>query len=249
MLVIFSDYYKRFRTKSNMKKLTAISILFLCAGTVQQANAQTSVNNIGITSEIESSAPNFIDGISFTPDGILQNTESGGTKSLKPNIAPVVMATKGEVNENNSSSYIENFSGLQFKYAMLLDVDVEALKNITLFDFIENWMGTRYRMGGTTKRGVDCSALTGSLLMAVYGFAVPRTAREQYKATEHLQKDELKEGDLVFFNTHGGVSHVGLYLDNNYFVHASSSQGVTISSLGDQYYAKRFICGGRVECD
>ena len=130
---------------------------------------------------------------------------------------------------------------------MLLDVDVEALKNISLLGFIENWIGTHYCMGGSAKRGIDCSAFTGSLLMTVYGFAVPRTAREQYKATQHIRKDELKEGDLVFFNTHGGVSHVGLYLENNYFVHSSTSQGVTISSLGDSYYAKRFICGGKVE--
>ena len=129
----------------------------------------------------------------------------------------------------------------------MLDVDVESLKNLSLFGFIENWFGTRYRMGGTTKKGIDCSALTSSLLMAVYGFAVPRTARQQYQATQHIKKDDLKEGDLVFFNTRGGVSHVGLYLDNDYFFHASSSDGVTISCLNDNYYARRFICGGRVE--
>ena len=83
-------------------------------------------------------------------------------------------------------------------------------------------------------------------MLAVYGFVVPRTARQQYKATKHIKKNELKEGDLVFFNTHGGVSHVGIYLDNDYFVHASASQGVTISSLDESYYAKRFICGGQV---
>ena len=162
---------------------------------------------------------------------------------------PEVVKNKGNVHaaSEESISVIEKLSAIQFKYAMILDVDVESLKNLSLFGFIEDWFGTRYRMGGTTKNGIDCSALTSSLLMAVYGFSMPRTAREQYKATSHIKKNELKEGDLVFFNTHGGVSHVGLYLDNDYFVHASSSEGVTISNLDDDYYARRFICGGRVE--
>ncbi|MEO6290222.1 MAG: hypothetical protein ABIO76_09890, partial [Ginsengibacter sp.] len=125
-----------------MKKLTAMYFLLLCAGTVSQSSAQTSVNNISITSEIYS--PDFIEGISFTPDGILHNTESGGTKSLKSTAAPVVIAEKNEADENISVTSIEKFSGLQFKYAMLLNVDVESLKNISLLGFIEDWFGTRY---------------------------------------------------------------------------------------------------------
>lgn len=85
--------------------------------------------------------------------------------------------------------------------------------------------------------------------MAVYGLAMPRTAREQYNSTEHIKKEDLKEGDLVFFNTKGYVSHVGLYLENGYFLHASSSQGVTISNLNEEYFQKTFICGGRVQKD
>jgi hypothetical protein len=225
----------------NKPAVTCLAILFAC--TVQFANAQTSVNKISITNS-ESNSSSLIDGISFTPEGILRTTESGGTKSIKNIEAPVV--TKVNPVAEVAHSLIENLSTLQFKYAMLMNVDVESLKNISLLGFIDNWFGTRYKLGGTTTRGIDCSALTGALLLAVYGFNLPRTARQQYDATDHIDKDELQEGDLVFFNTHGGVSHVGVYLENDYFLHAST-HGVTISSLDDHYYAKRFICGGRVE--
>src|SRR5690606_2971673 len=117
----------------------------------------------------------------------------------------------------NTVAAIEKLNILQIKYAMMIDVDIESLKNLSLLNFIEDWFGTRYKYGGETKRGIDCSALTGGLLMAVYGFAVPRTARQQYEVSEKIKKEELKEGDLVFFNTTGGVSHVGLYLGNDYF--------------------------------
>jgi hypothetical protein len=225
----------------NKPAVTCVALIFACS--VQFANAQTSVNKISITNS-ENPSSSLIDGISFTPEGILRTTESGGTKSIKNIEAPVV--TKANPVSEVAHSLIENLSNLQFKYAMMMNVDVESLKNISLLGFIDHWFGTRYKLGGTTKRGIDCSALTGALLLAVYGFNLPRTARQQYDATDHVGKDELQEGDLVFFNTHGGVSHVGVYLENDYFLHAST-HGVTISSLDDRYYSKRFICGGRVE--
>jgi NlpC/P60 family protein len=225
----------------NKPAVTCLALIFACS--VQLANAQTSVNKISITNS-ESTSSSSIDGISFTPEGILRTTESGGTKSIKNIQAPVV--TKVNPVTEVTHSIIENLSALQFKYAMMMDVDVESLKNISLLGFIDNWFGTRYKLGGTSKKGIDCSALTGALLLAVYGFNLPRTARQQYDATDHIDKDELKEGDLVFFNTHGGVSHVGVYLENDYFLQAST-HGVKISNLNDHYYAKRFICGGRVE--
>ena len=224
-----------------------LAIFFAC--TVQFSNAQTSVNSINVVSigNDKSASFSLIDGISFTPDGILRTTESGGSKSIKN--LPVPVVTKEIVKpEVETSPLIEDLSTLQYKYAMMMNVDVESLKNLSLLGFIDNWFGTKYRLGGTTKRGIDCSALTGALLLAVYGFNMPRTARQQYDATAHIDKDELKEGDLVFFNTHGGVSHVGVYLENDYFVQAST-HGVIISSLDDHYYSKRFICGGRISPD
>lgn len=226
-----------------MKKLTLLCCLLFAVCSVQKINAQSSINSFQSVSIDEDQSRNYISGISFTPEGILRTTESGGTKSVKVVEAPVEMK---RVNIEKSVAAIEKLNVLQIKYAMMIDVDIESLKNLNLLNFIEEWFGTRYKYGGETKRGIDCSALTGSLLMAVYGFIVPRTARQQYEASEKIKREDLKEGDLVFFNTTGGVSHVGLYLENDYFVHASSSQGVTITSLNDPYFSKRYIGAGRV---
>lgn len=224
-----------------MKRLTLIFSALVIVLLSQKAQAQTSTNNVHIISSDENPG-GFINGISFTPEGILRTTESGGTKSIKVVNAPVVSPTEVVAEE----ATIEKLAPIQFKYAMMMNVDVETLKNLTLLGFIEDWFGTRYRYGGETKKGIDCSALTSALLMAVYGFAVPRTAQQQYDACEPVKREDLKEGDLVFFNTTGGVSHVGLYLYNNYFVQSSSSQGVTISNLDETYFAKRYIGAGRI---
>jgi lipoprotein Spr len=146
----------------------------------------------------------------------------------------------------NTGFRLENASKVQIKYALILDTEIEQIQNVNLYSGIDEWMGTRYRLGGSTKDGIDCSALVQILYVTQYGTNLPRTAREQYEATQRISRTDLKEGDLVFFNTTGGVSHVGIYLQNNKFVHASSS-GVTISDLFDPYWEKRFIGVGRYE--
>jgi lipoprotein Spr len=84
-------------------------------------------------------------------------------------------------------------------------------------------------------------------MSSVFATKLPRTAREQYNMATKLDKADLTEGDLVFFNTSRGVSHVGIYITDGFFVHASRHNGVTISNLDkDPYYISRFIGAGRV---
>lgn len=142
---------------------------------------------------------------------------------------------------------IEHGELAQFKYAIKMNVEVERLANSELYNFIENWWGTPYRMGGSTLKGVDCSAFTQTLLSSIYNVKVPRTANEQKLYCSAIQPEDLKEGDLVFFITRGrGISHVGIYLQDNKFVHASTSSGVMISSLNENYWSKKYAGAGRV---
>ncbi|OOF58537.1 NlpC/P60 family protein [Rodentibacter myodis] len=105
------------------------------------------------------------------------------------------------------------------------------------------WVGTRYRMGGTTKRGIDCSAFMQTAFWSAYGIELPRSTAEQRHLGHKISKSELQKGDLVFFR---GNNHVGVYIGNNQFMHASSSQGVTISSLDESYWARTYTQSRRI---
>ena len=134
----------------------------------------------------------------------------------------------------------------QFRFGILLNTEVEYLSNKELYRLIQNWWATPYKIGGMTQRGVDCSAFVQTVFAGAYEIALPRTAKEQKDITRSIDDKSLQEGDLVFFNTRGGVSHVGIYLHNNKFVHASTSSGVTISDLAESYWSKRYLGAGRV---
>lgn len=171
-------------------------------------------------------------------------------KEAKSNIkqesssGPAVTSTENNSNSSKSADADKTLA-LQLKYSQLMNTDAQQVQNIPLYQSIDSWYGAPYRYGGTTKDGIDCSAFVESVFTSAFGITLPRTAREQYKATHHISRTELQEGDLLFFNTTGGVSHVGIYLQNNKFVHASVS-GVTISDMFEPYYVKHFIAAGRV---
>ena len=172
------------------------------------------------------------------------------SKGVKEKESEKPVAKKETVTTRNSSHRegdAENLSALQVKYAVLLSTPAEEVRNTKMLEFIDSWYGTPYRLGGTTKKGIDCSAFSQFLFASVYDLSIPRTAKEQYNLTNRISRTQLNEGDLIFFNTRGGISHVGVYLQNNKFVHASTSGGVMISDIFDEYWARKFIGVGRLK--
>ncbi len=117
-----------------------------------------------------------------------------------------------------------------------------------IMDNIMDWIGTPYLFGGNTRRAIDCSAFVREIYHSTGNIMLPRTAREQNTVGIKVARKNLEFGDLVFFNTRRGVyvSHVGIYLGDNLFAHASSRYGVTVSSLESEYYNKRLIGAKRL---
>jgi cell wall-associated NlpC family hydrolase len=106
------------------------------------------------------------------------------------------------------------------------------------------WLGTPYVYGGNTKRGTDCSGFTSSVYMEKQGISIPRTSSEQFKIGKSISVDNAIVGDLVFFGKVGNVknvNHVGIYVGKGKFMHASTSQGVTVTSLSDNYWKPLYL--------
>ncbi len=212
-----------------MKNLLVLTVVVVMLTTTTKSHAQNFVR--------------FIDNIELAPAPGKGYTEALPSVIYKKSLTDKVKQVKDVIAK--AVSITEQCTQLQFKFALMLNREVESLTNVQLFSFIDEWWATKYRYGGTSKKGIDCSAFTGLLMSSVFAFKLPRTAREQYSIAEKIKKDDLIEGDLVFFNTTGGVSHVGYYLGEGYFVHASSSKGVTINNLDQSYFSHKFIGGGR----
>jgi cell wall-associated NlpC family hydrolase len=177
--------------------------------------------------------PKFLDNISL----------AGNSNNIRINS----IETNSDLNSNHAfNPSLTNI--LQVKYASLMGVIPQSISNLSLYSFIDEWYGVRYRLGGIDKSGIDCSAFVQKLYDQVFCTSLVRTAVEQFSFCSMVyRKDKLKEGDLVFFKTKGKrISHVGVYLVNNFFVHASTNQGVTISSLDDRYWHRSYAGAGKI---
>jgi lipoprotein Spr len=185
----------------------------------------------------------FLDNISVKPGRVYLKKASDALEA-----EPVLVRQETVNRMPDNLTDVEKSNWLQLKYSIQMDIAVEEIQNIPLLQKIDEWWGTPYALGGSSKRGVDCSYFTLDVMNAIYNTNLKRTAAEQYDQSEKIDWSDLKEGDLIFFKTDGSrsISHVGIYMTNNKFAHASTSQGVTISDLSEPYWQKRLYSLGRV---
>jgi lipoprotein Spr len=165
---------------------------------------------------------------------ILENIPSHGLGFAKPLAAASSL-------ESGYNIFVSRFFKKNY------NIELEGRENQKLYAFISRWHRTPYRWGGSSIRGTDCSGLVGVIADSLYQIKLPRDAGSIFKVCTPLPKDSLREGDLVFFIQGSYIFHVGLYLKNNKFVHASSGFGVIVSDLNEPYYKRFFFAGGRLK--
>jgi cell wall-associated NlpC family hydrolase len=213
-------------------------MILLSACSTQKQSASAPQRNATRQPTVVNNNPKFLENISI-------NSESSDNSAYETDTDKRKSRKRSERNVNGPAP--ENASAIQAKYAVLLNTAVTEVKDIGMYQYIDDWYGTKYCMGGNTKKCTDCSGFVQNFFSQLYSVNLPRTAKEQYNFGSRISTSKLRQGDLLFFNTRGGISHVGIYLQNNKFVHASTTNGVMISDMDEAYYAKRFVGARRVD--
>ena len=183
-------------------------------------------------------APRFRSGESRPP------VPSGRTETSRPGKDSV--GAKDKDVETSSEDAESVLSGKR-SFRTEKNTSITNLDQAKMMREISKMMGVSYRLGGSDENGIDCSAYTMMVYKNSIGKLLPRSSAEQYKIGIPISNEDLKFGDLVFFNTTGETaSHVGIYLGDDLFAHASVSLGVTISSLESYYFKQRYNGARRI---
>lgn len=128
------------------------------------------------------------------------------------------------------------------------DVPISRTRSV-IVEEARKWLGTPYRYGGEDMNGVDCSGMVMKVYQNAANIKLPRSSREQQQYCNRIDRNDIALGDLVFFSSKrggGNVSHVGIYIGGDEFIHSSSSRGVIVSSLAEKYYVAHYHSTGRV---
>lgn len=151
------------------------------------------------------------------------------------------------VQTTNNPSPAENPQAIPETIAAPQDKPLEKTYLEKLMARHEEWRGTKYRMGSLVKKnGVDCSGFVLLTFRDLFGIELPRSTREQNLLGTEVKRDQLQTGDLVFFHT-GRTKHVGIYLENNQFLHASTRAGVKISKMTEAYWKRNYWKAKRLD--
>lgn len=182
--------------------------------------------------------------------GCASSRKGGG--AVRPVVKKTGNAAKGGSSLRDDRVERPSSSGSLSKACAKLGVSPSKVKCEQLYLVSASWLGTSYKYGGMSSAGVDCSGLTNIIVKKVYGKSLNRSSADIYAANvTKISKSSIKEGDLVFFRTDGRRSktpnHVGVYLNNDKFIHASTSKGVIVSSMTQQYYVTNYIGAGRLK--
>lgn len=146
---------------------------------------------------------------------------------------------------------LQGCSGVAVKEAATVGYGTEndSVRKAALYRQYKEWKGTNYRLGGLNKEGVDCSGFVYLTYRSKFGISLPRTTRYQSAQGMAVSRQALQPGDLVFFKTGAGKRHVGIFVEERKFLHASSSNGVMLSNLDNSYWAAKYWTARRIEPD
>jgi cell wall-associated NlpC family hydrolase len=132
-------------------------------------------------------------------------------------------------------------------YEKLLGISLPNSTNIEFVKFISAWIGAPYKYGGNTTAGTDCSGFVNATYKSVFSKSIARSSLQLFKESKPIKENELLEGDLIFFDIQDQkISHVGMHITGNYFIHASTKKGVVINSREEPYYKQHFRGFGRI---
>lgn len=155
------------------------------------------------------------------------------------------LVSQAQTNQNLSKSSDPDNLAKEY-FSQIMGVAVNATTNTKLYQFVYEWLGTPYRLGGDSKKGIDCSKFSLALYENVFNTTIGYNSRNQYANVTPIRKGDLQPGDLVFFKIRSrNITHVGVYLGDDRFAHASSSKGVMISNLNEAYWKRYYFNGGR----
>jgi lipoprotein Spr len=170
---------------------------------------------------------------------------------MKAKLLSIVFALTATISSFAGTQSLESLQGVAERYNVELskvieyyttkNIDILDVENIDLFFVTFKWLKTPYRFGGNSKYGIDCSHFTQMVHQEAFNSGLTGNSREQFNQSVEVSRDELQEGDLIFFRINSShITHVGIYMGNNKFAQSTCSKGVIVSDLDEEYWSRYF---------